>query len=161
MTNGHLSESIAGRQDGVYWVWHLKRNISMTPSSLAFIFICLGAVSLLIGIGFYLVGASLVLPFSFLEITVLLVAYFYNAIHATDYEKLMVGENFIKIESKFGLKTSQVQLVRSLTRVDTLSHMGEIVQLRQGLRHVFFGKFVHLNLRPVLASKISERLHLN
>ena len=97
MTNDHLSESIAGRQDGAYWVWHLKRNISMTPSSLAFIFICLGAVSLLIGIGFYLVGASLVLPFSFLEITVLLVAYFYNAIHATDYEKLIVGENFIKI----------------------------------------------------------------
>ena len=33
---------------------------------------------LFIGVGFYLLGALLVLPFSSLEVTVLLVAYFYN-----------------------------------------------------------------------------------
>ena len=161
MKNDHLQEKILGTPDGAFWVWHLKRNISIAPLNLAFIFIGLAAVSLSIGIGFYLVGASLVLPFSFVEITVLLIAYFYNAIHATDYEKLVVGENIIRIESKFGLKTSQVQLVRSLTRIDTLSHMGEIVQLRQGLQHVLFGKLVHANLRPILANKISERLRLS
>lgn len=153
----HISKIISGKQDGTSWVWHLKRNISIAPSHMAFIFISIGAFSLLIGVVFYLLGASLVLPFSILEVTVLLIAYFYNAIHATDYEKLTVDENVIKIESQFGFK-KQVQLVRSLTRIDTLSHQNEIVQLRQGLNYVFFGKFVHANLRPILAIKISERL---
>ena len=154
----HISKIISGKQDGTSWVWHLKRNISIAPSHMAFIFISIGAFSLLIGVVFYLLGASLVLPFSILEVTVLLIAYFYNAIHATDYEKLTVDENVIKIESQFGFKKKQVQLVRSLTRIDTLSHQNEIVQLRQGLNYVFFGKFVHANLRPSLAIKISERL---
>jgi len=113
---------------------------------------------LFIGVGFYLLGALLVLPFSILEVTVLLIAYFYNAIHATDYEKLIVDENMIKIESQFGFKKNQMQLVISLTRIDTFSHQNEIVQLRQCLNCVFFGKFVHANLRPTLAIKISERL---
>jgi uncharacterized membrane protein len=85
-------------------------------------------------------------------------AYFYNAVHANDYEKLTVEGNNVKIESKVGLKISEMQLVRSLTRVDTLSHLNEIIQLRQGSIHTFFGKFVHANLRPLLAKKISDRL---
>lgn len=161
MKNDLISKSILGSQDGSSWVWHLKRNISITPSCMAFIFISLGAFSLIIGIGFYLMGASLVLPFSFVEITALLIAYFYNAIHANDYEKLIVHENVIKIESKFGLKKNQIQLVRLHTRIDTLSHMNEIVHLRQGNKNAFFGKFLHANLRPILAKKISERLQLS
>jgi hypothetical protein len=69
-----------------------------------------------------------------------------------------VDGNSLKIESKIGLKTSQMQLVRSLTRVDTLSHLNEMIQLRQGSTHTFFGKFVHANSRPLLAKKIADRL---
>ncbi|WP_158235933.1 DUF2244 domain-containing protein [Limnohabitans sp. B9-3] len=160
MSHLPTSESILGRHDGGCWVWHLKRNISIAPSHLAFVFMALGIISLLIGLGFYWVGASFVLPFSFVEIAVLVIAYFYNAIHANDYEKLIVDGNSIKIESKIGFKITQTQLVRSLTRVDTLRHMNEIIHLRQGVKYSYFGKFVHANLRPLLAKKISERLHL-
>ena len=156
----HLSDSISGKHDGTGWVWHQKRNISIAPSHLAIIFTGLAAVSLLIGFGFYSVGASLVLPFCLVEIAALLVAYLYNAIHANDYEKLTVDGNVITLESKVGFKTHQVQLVKSLTRVDTLSHLNEMVQLRQGIKNTHFGKFVHANLRPHLARKISERLRL-
>jgi hypothetical protein len=160
MGSVHLSDSISGKLDGTGWVWHQKRNISIAPSQLAFIFMGLGTVSLLIGFGFYSVGASLVLPFCLVEIAALLLAYFYNAIHANDYEKLIVDGNVITLESKVGFKTHQVQLVKSLTRVDTLSHLNEMVQLRQGTTNTYFGKFVHANLRPQLARKISERLGL-
>ncbi len=125
---------------------------------MAWIFIGLGFVSLLIGAGFYWLGATLVLPFSLVEIAVLLLAYIYNAIHANDYEKLTVEGNSLKIESKVGLKTSEMQFVRSLTRVDTLSHLNEMIQLRQGSVQAVFGKFVHANLRPLLAKKIAARL---
>jgi len=151
-------ENILGQSQGAAWVWHLKRNISISPVTMAWIFIGLGFVSLLIGAGFYWLGATLVLPFSLVEIAVLLIAYIYNAIHANDYEKLTVEGNSLKIESKVGLKTSEMQFVRSLTRVDTLSHLNEMIQLRQGSVQAVFGKFVHANLRPLLAKKIAARL---
>lgn len=160
MSDLNIPALILGRHEGDSWVWHLKRNISISPSHLAFIFSCLGFISLLIGFAFYSMGATLVLPFSLVEIAVLLVAYFYNAIHANDYEKLIVDGNLIQIETKLGFKTHQIQLVRSLTRVETLTHMHEMVHLRQGTKVTHFGKFVHANLRPLLARKISERLHL-
>ena len=125
---------------------------------MAWIFIGLGFVSLLIGAGFYWLGATLVLPFSLVEIAVLVIAYIYNAIHANDFEKLTVEGNSLKIESKVGLKTSELQFVRSLTRVETLSHLNEMIQLRQGSIQAVFGKFVHANLRPLLAKKIADRL---
>jgi uncharacterized membrane protein len=125
---------------------------------MAWIFIGLGFVSLLIGAGFYWLGATLVLPFSLVEIAVLVIAYIYNAIHANDYEKLTVEGNSLKIESKVGLKTSEMQFVRSLTRVETLSDLNEMIQLRQGSIQAVFGKFVHANLRPLLAKKIADRL---
>jgi uncharacterized membrane protein len=153
-----VSENILGQSHGAAWVWHLKRNISISPATMAWIFIGLGFVSLFIGGAFYFAGATLILPFSLVEIAVLVVAYFYNAIHANDYEKLTVEGNSVKIENKVGLKISQMELVRSMTRVETLSHLNEIIQLRQGSVHTFFGKFVHANLRPLLAKKIADRL---
>jgi uncharacterized membrane protein len=153
-----VSENILGQSHGAAWVWHLKRNISISPVAMALIFLGLGFVSLLIGAGFYFAGATLILPFSLVEIAALVLAYIYNAIHANDYEKLTVEGNSLKIESKVGLKISEMQLVRSLTRVDTLSHLNEMVQLRQGSIHAVFGKFVHANLRPLLAKKIADRL---
>lgn len=151
-------ENILGQSHGSAWVWHLKRNISISPATMAWIFMGLGFVSLLIGAGFYVAGATLILPFSLVEIAVLMFAYVYNAIHANDYEKLTVEGNSVRIESKVGLKISQMQLVRSLTRVDTVRHLNEIIQLRQGSSHTLFGKFVHANLRPLLAKKIADRL---
>ena len=153
-----VSENILGQSHGSAWVWHLKRNISISPATMAWIFIGLGFVSLLIGAGFYVAGATLILPFSLVEIAVLMFAYVYNAIHANDYEKLTVEGNSVRIESKVGLKIYQMQLVRSLTRVDTVRHLNEIIQLRQGSSHTLFGKFVHANLRPLLAKKIADRL---
>jgi uncharacterized membrane protein len=160
MSHLNISESILGKHDGDGWTWHLKRNISISPAHMALIFTGLGVLSLTIGGVFYSMGATLVLPFSLVEIAVLLMAYFYNAIHANDYEKLIVGGNLIHIETKLGFKTNHIELVRSMTRVETLTHMNEMVHLRQGTKDTHFGKFVHANLRPLLARKISERLHL-
>jgi len=89
---------------------------------------------------------------------VLLIAYFYNAIHANDYEKLILQDGVVKIERKTGFKTSQVQLVRSLTRVDLELQKNALIQIRQGNQSTFFGRFVHANLRPELAQQISNRI---
>ena len=161
MKTSHIPQAVLGNYDGSSWSWHLKRNISISPSQLALIFGALGLVSLIIGFAFYWVGASLILPFSLVEIAVLLVAYIYNAIHANDYETLTLNGHVIQVESKIGLKLNHMQFVSALTRVDTLDHMNQLIQLKQGQKDTYFGRYVHANLRPLLAKQISSRLLSN
>lgn len=158
MTDRTLNSNLEGHFDGVCWCWHLKRNVSIGPSQMAWLLIGLALLTLFIGTAFFWVGASLILPFSILEVAALLIAYLYNAIHANDYEKLLLTEGFVQIESKFGLTTRQVQLVRSMTRVDRELHRNALIQLRQGHQSTFFGRYVHANLRPLLAQQISKRM---
>jgi len=158
MMSGNNSEHILGSFDGSSWHWHNKRNISISPAQLAIIFAMLGLVSLIIGAVFYWYGASLILPFSVLEIAALLIAYVHNAIHANDYEKLTLTSDAVLIESKIGLKLQQVQWLRSMTRVDKTRLQNQLIELRQGNQLAYFGQFVHLNLRLLLAKQISERM---
>ena len=150
--------NLQGQFDGTCWCWHLKRNVSISPKLLAMLFAGLSLLTLSIGCFFYWVGASLILPFAVIEVAALLMAYFYNAIHANDYEKLLVSESTIQIERKIGFHTSQVELLRSMTRVDQSLGHNKLIQLRHGKQSTFFGRFVHANLRPELAQHISNRL---
>lgn len=158
MSGDNLSVNILGTFDGACWRWHIKRNISMTPAQLALIFVGLGLLTLLIGAAFFWYGASLILPFSVLEIAALLIAYFYNAIHANDYEKLTITADAVQIERKIGLKLHQVQWMRSMTRIDKTALKNELIELRQGHQMAYFGQFVHINLRLLLAKQISVRM---
>jgi uncharacterized membrane protein len=56
--------------------FYLKRNCSISPNQLAAVFIFLGTISVFIGIVFYSLGATLILPFSFLEVLALITAFF-------------------------------------------------------------------------------------
>jgi uncharacterized membrane protein len=55
------------------------RNCSISPAGLAGVFAALAAVTLLIGVGFALVGAWLVLPFAGLEVLMLVAAFVWHA----------------------------------------------------------------------------------
>lgn len=158
MRSDNQSANILGTFDGLCWRWHIKRNISIAPAQLALIFVGLGLLTLLIGAAFFWYGASLILPFSVLEIAALLVAYFYNAIHANDYEKLTITADAVQIERKIGLKLHQVQLMRSMTRIDKTELKNELIELRQGHQLAYFGQFVHVNLRLLLAKQIAVRM---
>ena len=158
MDSGHLTQNVLGSGDGSTWRWHLKRNISMAPSQIARIFGVLGLVTLLIGSTFYWFGAHYILPFSMVEIAALLIAFIYNAIHANDYETLVLSDNFVHIESKVGFQSKQVQMARYLTRVETGSLKDGLIELRHGQQATFFGQFIHANLRPLLAQQISSRM---
>ena len=90
-----------GVKTGDGYEFYLKRNCSISPSQLAAVFIFLGTISVFIGIVFYSLGATLILPFSCLEVLALMTAFFYNAIHANDYELLRVDQQNIYFESNF------------------------------------------------------------
>ena len=137
--------------------FYLKRNCSISPIQLAIIFIALGIISIFIGTIFFLLGASFILPFSFLEVFALAAAYFYNALHANDYERLRVGRKNIYFESKFGLKHSEENFLKSLARI-LPSENNNLINLSQGQRNIHFGKHIHTSLRSLLEIEIKQAL---
>jgi uncharacterized membrane protein len=158
MSSRDLTANVLGSYDGKCWRWHHKRNISMAPAHMALIFTGLSLVSLIIALAFYWAGASLILPFSLFEILCLGMAYFYNAVHANDYETLILSDKLVHIESQIGLNFHQVQLTRSMTRLGHSNHKNALIEIKQGQQSSYFGQFVHANLRPALATQITTHL---
>ena len=158
MSSAYLFDSVLGSHEGANWCWHLKRNISITPGQMAAIFSGLGLLTLLIGIAFYNFGASFILPFSLIEIAALTIAFVYNAIHANDYEKLVLTDREVQIERKIGFQVTQIHLMRSMTRVERSKLKNDLIELRQGQQSTDFGRFIHTNMRLLLAEQISKRM---
>ena len=135
----------------------LKRNCSISPTQLAVIFIFLGIISILIGVIFYSFGATLILPFSCLEVFALVAAYFYNAVHANDYERLRVDSKNVYFESKFGLKYCEENFLKSLARILPSDRIN-LIKLSQGQRNIHFGKNIHARLISSLEIEIRQAL---
>jgi uncharacterized membrane protein len=137
--------------------FYSKRNCSISPALLAIIFVFLGLVSLLIGIIFFFLGAPLVLPFSFLEVFALVAAYFYNALHANDYERLRVDNKNVYFEYKFGLKYREESFTKSMARILPSEH-NNLINLSQGQRNIHIGKYIHSTMRSFLEIEIKQAL---
>jgi uncharacterized membrane protein len=91
------------------------------------------------------------------EVFALVAAYFYNALHANDYERLKVDSHNVYFESKYGRIFREESFLRSLTRV-FLSDNNKLINLSQGQRNIYFGKNIHVRLRPTLAIEIKRTL---
>ena len=146
-----------GTKNDYGYEFYLKRNCSISPALLAIIFIFLGLISIFIGIIFYFFGATLILPFSFLEVFALVAAYFYNTLHANDYERLRVDKKNVYIESKFGHEYREENFLKSLARI-LPSEKGNLINLSQGQRNIHFGKNIHTSLRSLLEVEIKQAL---
>jgi len=99
----------------------------------------------------------LILPFSFLEVFALVAAYFYNTLHANDYERLRVDNKNVYIESKFGREYREENFLKSLARI-LPSEKGNLINLSQGQRNIHFGKNIHTSLRSLLEVEIKQAL---
>jgi uncharacterized membrane protein len=88
----------------------LKRNCSISPAGLLWVFAALSAVSLAIGVGFALVGAWLILPFAGLEVLLLGAAFVAYGRRAADYEKIELADGRLKVEVAEAERRSQYEL---------------------------------------------------
>ena len=102
-------------------------------------------------------GAPSILPFSFLEVFALASAYFYNALHANDFERLRVDSQNVYFESKFGLKYREENFLKSLARIVPNEH-NNLINLSQGQKSIHFGKNIHTSLRSFLEMEIKQAL---
>jgi uncharacterized membrane protein len=80
----------------------VKRNCSLSPRTLFLLLAGTAAVSFAIGIGFALVGAWMVLPFAGLEVLALAAAFYCNARHAGDFERISLRGGMLRVEAREG-----------------------------------------------------------
>ena len=143
---------------GQNFQWFLRRNCSITPRQLGWMYLSLCFVSLAIGLVFWFQGAKLILPIAWLELVAVGVAFIAYARHAGDGETIRLAGQQLVIEQESGGKLRRCEFRRDWVRVEPGAADCSLIALSGQGRTVHVGRFVRPELRPVLAREIRMAL---
>ena len=138
--------------------WSLRRNCSVTPAQLAWLYASLCALSLGVATIFWFQGAVLVLPFAWLELAAIGIAFFVYARHAADVERIWLRGRRLVVELETAGRLERAEFDRERVRVEPSVDDRSLVELSAQGRRVNVGRFVRPELRPVLAQEIRRAL---
>ena len=138
--------------------WRLKRNCSIKPAQLGWLYLSLCAVSLGIGVFFWLQGATLVLAFAGLEVAVLGLAFLAYARHAADGESISLQGSNLVVELETAGRLERAEFERQWVRIEPKSGDDSLIELSGQGRTIEIGRFVRPELRQVLAREIRKAL---
>jgi uncharacterized membrane protein len=138
--------------------WFLKRNCSVTPSQLGWLYASLCVVSLGIGTIFWFQGALLVLPFAWVELAAVGAAFLAYARHARDGETISLQGRRLVVELENAGHLQRAEFNRDRVRVEPLAGDRSLIELSGQGRKVSVGRYVRPELRPLLAQEIRRAL---
>lgn len=138
--------------------WRLVRNCSVTPAQLGWMYLSLCVVSLGIATFFWVLGARLVMPFAWLEMVAVGVAFVMYGRHAADGERISLQGSRLVVELETAGKLERAEFNRSWVRVEPKSGDRSLIMLSAQGRTVEVGRFMRPELRPALASEIRMAL---
>jgi uncharacterized membrane protein len=138
--------------------WFLKRNCSVTPAQLGWLYASLCVVSLGIGVFFWFQGAPLVLPFAGIELAGVGIAFLAYARHAGDGEKISLRGRQLVVELENAGQLQRAEFNRDWVRVEPGAGDRSLIELSGQGRRVNVGRYVRPELRPVLAQEIRRAL---
>ncbi len=139
-------------------VWFLKRNCSVTPAQLGWFYASLCVLSLGIAAVFWSLGATLILPFAWLELGLVGLALLVYARHATDGERIWLQERRLVVETETGGQLRRTEFDPEWVRVEPRSDDRSLIEVSGRGRSVRVGRFVRPELRPLLAQEIRSAL---
>lgn len=145
-------ESLAGAVRSVQWL--STRNTSMAPRQMLAAFTGLSGVSLAIATAFWWQGATLVMPFAWLELAALALALLLQARHAGDSECIRLEADRLTVEQAFGRRTERVEFLPAWVRVEPESGERSLVELSGQGRRISVGRYVRPELRSQLADEL-------
>lgn len=138
--------------------WALKRNCSVTPSQLGWFYASLCVLSLGIGVFFWSLGATLILPFAWLELAAVGAAFLVYARHATDGERISLQGPRLVVELEHAGRLERAEFHRDWVRVEPRSDDRSLIEVSGRGRSVRVGRFVRPELRLMLAQEIRRAL---
>jgi uncharacterized membrane protein len=138
--------------------WVLRRNCSLTPreSGLAVLGIC--AFMLLLAMGFAMRGAWYVFWFAGAEALAVGVSFLLYARHATDRERIALGEDGLLIELVQMERVTRIRLDPRATRVDPPASDHPLIGLEANGAKVEVGRFLTEWKRLELARELRRAL---
>lgn len=138
--------------------WLLKRNCSVTPAQLLWLYVSLCVVSLGIAGFFWVQGATMVMPFAWLELVVVGAAFRVYARHATDGERIVLQGSQLVVELESAGRLERAEFNREWVRVEPKNGDGSLIEVSGQGRSVRVGRHVRPELRPALAREIRHAL---
>ncbi|MBC7731349.1 MAG: DUF2244 domain-containing protein [Bacteriovorax sp.] len=138
--------------------WFLKRNCSVTPAQLGWLYASLCAVSLSIAVFFWFQGAVLILPFAWLELAAVGIAFLVYARHAGDGERISLEGRQLVVELETAGHLQRSEFNRDWVRVEPGGSGRSLIELSGQGRRVNVGRYVRPELRPALAQEIRRAL---
>jgi len=138
--------------------WFLKRNCSVTPQQLGWLYASLCVLSLGIAGMFLAMGAVLVMPFAWLELAAVGLAFLAYARHATDGERISLKGRRLVVEFESAGHLQRAEFNRDWVRVQPVADDRSLIELSGQGRRVNVGRFVRPELRPMLAQEIRKAL---
>jgi len=138
--------------------WFLKRNCSLAPAQLVWVYASLCAISLGIAGFFWFQGVLMVMPFACLELVLVGLAFLVYARHATDGEKIFLNGAQLVVELENSGRRVRSEFNRDWVRVEPLGSDGSLIELSGQGRRVQVGRYMRPELRAVLAREIRMAL---
>ncbi len=138
--------------------WALKRNCSVTPAQLGWFYASLCVLSLGIAGFFWVQGATMVLPFAWLELAAVGSALLVYARHATDGERISLQDGRLVVELENAGRLERAEFHRDWVRVEPQADHRSLIEVSGRGRSVHVGRFVRPELRPALAQEIRRAL---
>lgn len=136
-----------------------RRNCSMPPQALVWLLVYTACLSFAIGIGFAWVGAWPVLPLMGLEVAALATAFFVNARHSADCERIVVRDGVMRIEVHEAGRMIVHRFHPGWVRLDTQG-VGEHVRIgvRSHGTELEIGRHLDAPGRSLLAAEFADKL---
>ena len=138
--------------------WFLQRNCSVTPAQLAWLYVSLCVVSLGIGMVFWWHGATLVLPFAWIELVAVGAAFVAYARHAADGERISLQGRQLVVELENAGRLERAEFDREWVRVEPSAADRSLIEVSGRGRSVNVGRYLRPELRPALAQEIRRAL---
>lgn len=134
--------------------WLLKRNCSLTPGQLLGVFGMLLVLALGIAGGFWMAGATLVLPFASAEVLALALALLIYARHAADREDICLGRRALTVVHVHGNRVEQVEFQPEWVLVEPEHGDRSLIELSGQGRRIVVGRFIRPEYRRQLADEL-------
>lgn len=128
----------------------------MSPAQIGIIYLSLSAISLCIGLFFWVMGATLVLPFSALEMLILGICFLCFARRSLDRERISIEGSQVTVECELGGVLQQVAFQREWLSVDGPHAAQPLIELRGQGQVIAVGRFVRPEWRSTLAAEIKR-----
>jgi uncharacterized membrane protein len=138
--------------------WFLRRNCSVTPAQLGWLYASLCVVSLAIGLFFWFQGAVMILPFAWAELAAVGFAFLVYARHATDGERISLSGRSLVVELENAGRLERAEFHRDRVRVEPVADDRSLIEVSGQGRRVSVGRYVRPELRPALAQEIRRAL---